>query len=275
MRIGKLVAFALFLVLLGACWKGILAQPLPALDQLTRQSSYIFLGTPMKIKASTVELLPASDNTVIVRVDAVLHAPATLADYTGLEVTVQLREANSVQAGQRLVFFTNGGLFGRGVALKEVGHLASPAGTADSTKLLRAQIAQALQKKSDEDLARRMASAELVVSGKVLETRPAKLPERGPVTEHDPEWWEAEIQIQSVEKGQYAGQNISVLFANSLDYLWAQAPKLKPGEAGIFILHRNEVDWPGIERFYTLVNPLDLQPIGRVERVRQILKGAL
>jgi hypothetical protein len=275
MRTGKLVAFALFFVLLGICWEGVLAQPVPALDQLTRESSYIFLGTATKTKASTIELLPASDSTVIVRVDDVLHAPATLANYTGQEVTVQLREANSVQAGQRLVFFTNGGLFGQGIALKEVGHLAPPAGAADPSKLLRAQIAQALQKESDEDLGRRMAGAELIVVGKVLETRPAKLPERGPMTEHDPEWWETEIQIQSVEKGQQAGQTVSVLFANSLDYLWAQAPKLKPGEAGIFVLHRNEVSWPGIEKFYTLVNPLDVQPIGRLEPVRQILKGVL
>jgi hypothetical protein len=275
MRTRKLVAFGLFLVLLGICWEGVLAQPLPALDQLTRESSYIFLGTATKTKASTIELLPANDSTVIVRVDAVLHAPATLADYTGQEVTVQLREANSVQAGQRLVFFTNGGLFGQGIALKEIGHLAPPAGAADPTKLLGAQIAQALQKKSDEDLARRMTGAELILVGKVLETHPAKLPGRGPMSEHDPEWWEAEIQIQSVEKGQHAGQTVSVLFANSLDYLWAQAPKLKPGEGGIFVQHRNEVNWPGTEKFYTLVNPLDVQPIGRLERVRQILKGAL
>ena len=274
MRTRKLVALALFLVLLGICWERVLAQPLPALDQLTRESSYIFLGTATKTQASTIELLPANESTVIVRVDAVLQAPASLADYSGQEVTVQLREANSVQTGQRLVFFTNGGLFGQGIALKEVGHLAPSAGAADPTKL-RAQIDQALQKKSDEDLARRMAGAELIEVGKVLETRPAKLPERGPMTEHDPEWWEAEIQIQSVEKGQHAGQTVSVLFASSLDYLWAQAPKLKPGETGIFVLHRSEVNLPGIEKFYTLVNPLDVQPIGRLEHVRQILKGAL
>lgn len=275
MRTGKIVTFALFLVLLGICWDALAQQPLPALDQLTRESSYIFLGTATKTKASTISLLPASDSTIIVRVDAVLHAPATLADYTGQELTIQLRDANSVKEGQRLVFFTNGGLFGKGIALKEVGHLAPPAGTADQTKLLRAQIAEALQKKTDEDVARRMAGAELVVVGKVLETRPAKLPERSPVTEHDPEWWQADIQIQSVEKGQHSGQTVSVLYANSLDYLWARSPKLKANQDGIFILHRNEVKWPGVERFYTLVDPLDLQLIGRLERVRQILKGAL
>jgi|KBSMisStandDraft_5_1062788.scaffolds.fasta_scaffold00698_7 hypothetical protein len=275
MRTAKVIKFALFLVLLGINSDALEAQPLTALDQLTRESSYIFLGTVTRAKASTSSLLPANDSTIVVRVDVVLHAPETLADYTGQELTILLREIKSVKEGQRLVFFTNGGLFGKGIALREVGHLVPPAGTADQTKLLRAQIADALQKKTDEDVGRRIASAELVVVGKVLETRLAKPMERSPVTEHDPEWREADIQIQSVEKGQYSGQTINVLYANSLDSLWAEAPKLKQGQQGIFLLHRNEVQWPGIEKFYALVNPLDLQPIGRLERVRQILKGGL
>lgn len=274
----NVVTFALFFALLGTYSEEklfLVQQPLPTLDQLGRESTYIFLGTVKRTRASTVSLLPADDSTVVVRVDAVLHAPALLADYTRQEVTVELREAKSVAEGQRLVFFTNGGLFGKGIALKEVGHLKSVAGAANEVALLRGQIAQVLQRKADEDLGRRMASAELVVSGKIIESHPAKLGGRSPVTEHDPEWREAEVLIQSLEKGQYAGQTVSVLYANSLDYVWARAPKLKAGEEGIFILHRNEVKWPGIENSYTLVDPSDVQLSSRLERVRQILKGAL
>ena len=276
MRMTKMVVFAIFFASLSICL-GLAQVALPQaqtrFDQLVRQSSYIFSGTVKKVRASTLGLLPASDRTVVVQVDAVLHAPKTLADYTGREVTVELHEASSVKQGQRLTFFTNGGLFGEGVALEEVGHLVPTA--AEGVKSLRARIADALHKKTDEDLGRRMATAELVVVGKVLKTQAAKLPERGPVTEHDPEWWEAKIQIESVEKGQYSAQTVPVLYATSLDSLWYRAPKLKPGQEGIFVLHKNEVKWPGIENSYTLVDPLDLQPSRRREQVRQILKGIL
>lgn len=242
-----------------------------SVEQQIQKSSYLFVGTVQKTNASTMPLVPASDRTVVVRVDEVLSAPKTLADYTGHDVTVQLREGSSVKEGERLAFFTNGGMFGASVALVEVGHVEAGRDTQD----LRRQIAQAFQKKDDEDLRKRIAKASLVVAGKVLKTGPAKLSERQPLTEHDPQWQEAEIGIEAVQKGQFSARTVSVLYANSTDMMWFRSPKLKEGQDGIWLLHKDAVKWPGIKDRYVVVDPLDFQPRDQGDRVKRLLaRGA-
>src|SRR5262249_49808701 len=78
-------------------------------EQQIQKSSYIFVGVVQKTNATTVPLVPASDRTAVVRVEEVLFAPKNLANYTGHDVTVELREGSSIKAGDRLAFFTNGG----------------------------------------------------------------------------------------------------------------------------------------------------------------------
>jgi hypothetical protein len=236
-------------------------------EKQIQKSSYIFVGTVQKTNATTMPLVPASDRTAVVRIEEVLTAPKTLADYTGHDVTVQLRDGSSVKAGDRLAFFTNGGMFGASVALVEVGHVEAGRDTQD----LRRQIAQAFQEKDDEELRKRIAKASLIVVGKVLRTGPAKLSERQPVTEHDPQWQEAEVGIEVVQKGQFSARSVSVLFAGSTDVMWFQSPKLKEGQDGIWLLHKDAVRWPGIKERYVVVDPLDFQPRDQVDRVKRLL----
>jgi hypothetical protein len=240
-------------------------------EQQIQKSSYIFVGTVQKTNATTVALVPASDRTAVVRVEEVLSAPKNLADYTGHDVTVGLREGSSIKAGDRLAFFTNGGMFGTSVALIEVGHVDA----GRDTQNLRRQVAQAFQKKDDEDLRKRIAKSSLIVAGKVVKTGPAKLNERQPLTEHDPQWQEAEIAIETVQKGQFSARTVSVLFAASADMMWFRSPKLKEGQDGIFLLHKDSVRWPGIKDRYVLVDPLDYQPRDQDDRVKRLLgRGA-
>lgn len=242
-----------------------------SVEQQIQKSSYMFVGTVQKTNASAMPMVPATDRTVVVRLEEVLYAPKTLADYTGRDVTVQLREGSNVKAGDRLAFFTNGGMFGTSVAVVEVGHVEAGRDTQD----LRRQIAQAFQKKDDEDLRKRIAKASLIVAGKVLKTGPAKLSERQPLSEHDPQWQEAEIGIDAVQKGQLAARTVSVLFASSTDTMWFRSPKLKEGDAGIWLLHKDAVKWPGIKDRYVVVDPLDFQPRDQFDRVKRLLaKGA-
>ena len=240
-------------------------------EQQIQKSSYIFVGTVQKTNATTVPLVPASDRTAIVRVEEVLSAPKNLADYSNHDVTVQLREGSTVKAGDRLAFFTNGGMFGASVALVELGHVE----VGRDTQGLRRQIAQAFQKKDDEDLRKRIVKSSLIVAGKVKKTGPAKLNERQPLTEHDPQWQEAEIAIETVHKGQLSARTVPVLFAASTDTMWFRSPKLKEGQDGIFLLHKDSVRWPGIKDRYVLVDPLDYQPKEQDDRVKRLLaRGA-
>ena len=86
---------------------------------------------------------------------------------------------------------------------------------------LRAQL-------GDETLKERLASAVLVVTGKVLETRPLKRTTR--FSEHEPDWAEAIIAVEKVEKGAFRGAKVTVYFPRSNDERWLLSPKFRAGQ---------------------------------------------
>jgi len=263
-----LAVIALLLAHPGCASAGMPQGVSPGVEDFIRQSAYIFVGTVEKLRAATMPVVQVTDRTAVVRVDEVLYPTKTLADFTSKEITVQLKEPQQLRAGERAVFFTQGGIFGKSMAVLEVGHLE-----VSEVQVLRRRVAEIAVTKANEDLQRRMASAEVVLVGKVLSVKPAKLAQRGPITEHDPDWYEAEIEVHSAKKGQLPGRTVLVLFSNSEDVMWDRAPKLKEGQEGAWILHKNEVKWPGIEDRYTCLNSLDYQPKDQLERVERLIKG--
>src|SRR5437879_13382358 len=89
---------------------------------LVKQSDIIFIGTVTPVGAVPVPEVPASPRTVVVRVDQVLEKPAPVALTAGDSVTVETARAGSLKAGIQATFYTTGWIFGRGVAVREVGH---------------------------------------------------------------------------------------------------------------------------------------------------------
>src|SRR5256884_5313547 len=89
---------------------------------LGKKSDIIFIGTVTQVGAVAVPEVPPSDRTVVVRVDQVLEKPAPVALTAGDSVTVETARAGSLKAGIQATFYTTGWIFGRGVAVREVGH---------------------------------------------------------------------------------------------------------------------------------------------------------
>src|SRR5881409_2317306 len=173
----------------------LLSAPGPASAQgaraaLVKQSDIIFVGTVMQLGAVAVPEVPASDRTVVVRVDQVLEKPAAVALATGDSVTVQSVRAGSLKPSTQATFYTTGWIFGRGVAVREVGHEPgrSPVVAADE----RDAVARARREVNDADLKAHIQRAAMVVAGRVEQVRPAELaaaparPKR--ISEHDPDW---------------------------------------------------------------------------------------
>src|SRR2546423_9183152 len=102
---------------------------------LVKQSDIIFIGTVTQVGAVAVPEVPASDRTIVVRVDQVLERPPAIALGTGDSVTVQTARPGSLKAGIQATFYTTGWIFGRGVAVREVGHEPgrAPVGAAGPT----------------------------------------------------------------------------------------------------------------------------------------------
>lgn len=241
-------------------------QPPTGVDELTRTAPFVFRGTVEKAGASNVTGIKASPRTVVVRVDEVLKAPAELGDFTGREITVQLQEPNTDQPGRMGVFFTRGWVYGETLGVVEVGRAAGDPG------VLRGQVLAANRKAQDQLLTERVQGAALVVAGKVVETRPAETGPQ-PITEHDPQWWEAVIEVDSVLKGpKQEGNRVTVLYPTSDDVMWYEATKIQKGWDGVWLLYRGQR--PGVSgEPYTVLKPWNILSRDTAETVRRLAGG--
>ena len=248
------------------------AQPAgpPELQKLVRESRFVFQGTVRKLGAANMAGIPASPTNAVVTVDQVIVAPEQLGDFTGREITVALLRSDSLEPGQRAVFFTFGWIYGETLAVREVGHLDAR----QDLGALREQIADARRRNDEQDLAARLARAELVVAGRLVRIEPVPRQETHlPITEHDPDLRRAFVRVETVLKGQAPPNGlVSFLFANSRDVLWDRSPKPKVGQDAIWILSRNERKGLQLEAL-TAFDPLDVQPRDRQEVLYRLLQN--
>lgn len=235
------------------------------MENLIRHATFVFVGTVTRTNATTMAEVPASDSTAVVRVDEIIEAPGAPPDLVGQEITMQLATPGSVKEGQKATFFTKGWLMGESIAVIEVGR-----STGLESSQAREQVQGTRDKVATEALQEEINSAEAVVAGTVSAVHASAVPHIG--SEHDPDWYGAEIAIDSVEKGHLAGHTVTVLFPNSDDVMWASAPKFKQGQQGIWLLHRNQTKLPGVKDQYTALEPLDFQDRGQLERIRALSK---
>lgn len=238
-------------------------------EELVRQSRFIFRGTIARLNASAMPQVPASPSTAVVRVDEVLQAPPALGDLTGTEITVQLAEPEETREGQELLFFANPWLYGEGIAVQEVAHR----GVTAEVGALSQSVSAAAEGQAEAQLAARIAEADAVIAGRVHETRPVDGGAVQPVSEHAPEWWEARIGIESVEKGEVAEQSVSVLYPRSMDIIWRDAPKLEVGDHCVWLLRRVTVAEVGAPA-YTVTSALDAHTMDQLPRLRRLIAAS-
>jgi len=242
------------------------------LDRLVRSSSLIFVGTVEKLGAATTSEVLTDQNTAVVRVEEVFTATGGLGDLKKRSVTVRFDPKRPLAAGTRAVFFADGLVYGRGVVVREVDRIK-----VKDKDALGKEIAAALARRDNQRLTQRLSRASLVVTGKVTAVRPVKAPERTGISEHDPRWHEATIELRSVERGKFRDKQLAVLFPASDDELWVEAPKFKEGQEGLWILQKDQKEKgpPRLRRpGYTALDALDFQPPERIEQVRRLAKSA-
>jgi hypothetical protein len=249
-----LVAVALF----GLC-SGASAQP--DLAELVRPSNVIVGATVVRLRASNVSAVPASDHTMVVKVGRVYDAPRSIAALGGAEITVFSADPSPVRAGDQIVLFARTWLAGDHVAVQEVGRLPG-AGPAD----LAARIAAARRSVGDQNLRARLTAADLVVRGRISAVRPAPRDPAQGVSEHDPFWQEAVIQVSAVLKGDSSLKEVVVLFPGSRDIAWVNAPSFRVGQEGLWILTRD-----ARANGFTALDPFDFQPASELARIRRLL----
>ncbi len=236
---------------------------------LLQRSGVGFVGTVLQVGTATVGDLPVDDRTAVVRVDTVVHAPPAFLDLAGSTVTLQMREDQPApDVGERATYFADALAFGDSLALTEVGrvpeaamlpHLGLADGTGDESSVadLQAQLAtEALRQHAD--------SAAAIVVGRVTglaQARPAGL------SEHDPHWWLATVEVEHVERGPLQPGPLQVLYANSIDVTWRDSPKPKAGQSGVWVLHAVDKELEPLAA-YRLSHPEDLQGLAFLDAIR-------
>jgi hypothetical protein len=252
---------------------------------LLKQSSISFVGTVGQVAATSFAGVPKSPQTIVVRVDSVLKKPAAVSLKKGDTVTVEVKDPAAFHEGTQATFYTEGWIFGSGVAVKELGHTAAPTLTSEGTQGAAQAgdkpIEQSPSEVTDQDLQRLLATCDYVVIGRITDVHPWAVPKsaapRYRTSEHSANWQEAVLQVQSVLKGPKVKKNkVVVRFPLSRDVAWVSAPKFEPGQQGIFILQKDEATSSsgGYKAdVYTCLKPGDWLPMTQEARVRSLLKN--
>jgi len=207
----------------------------------TPDAIFVFKGTIRKLKASNVSQAPAGERTAVVSVDDPVEAPPNLAAYTGHDITVELSGQRKVKTGEKLIFHATPWLYAENLAVRSLQEEADSGTTS--------RRATAGTGPHEREIRKRFATADVVISGKVIATRlpqtfprntrkAAREPATTRVSEHDPKWREAIIQVEQVHKGNLPKRQVVVRFASSTDVAWRGAPKFQPGQQGYFLLHK-------------------------------------
>jgi len=205
----------------------------PAVATL-RRANIVFVGTVTQVGAASFAAVAPTPRTLVVRVEDVLDKPAALKLAAGDSVTVE-PEDSTLGRGARATFYTAGWVFGRGVAVREVAHETMPAQVSLAAR--RDSYLQLQRQVTDSTLAERVRQADMVVVGRVEAIRAPTLmaqPHRR-ITEHDADWQEAVIVVDSMLKGP-ASPRVVVRFPGSQDIAWHRLPKFTAGQAGTFLL---------------------------------------
>ena len=272
MYTGSAMFLAVLLALPGAAALGQMSRA-----TLVKQSDIIFIGTVTQVGAVAVPEVPVSDRTVVVHVDQVLEKPAAVALGAGDSVTVEAAQPGSLKPGSQATFYTTGWIFGQGVAVREVGHELghSPVVAAEQQEA----VARARLEMNDADLRAHIQKAAMVVAGRVEQVRPAELAaapaQRTRISEHDPQWQEAIIQVQDGIKGAQAGERVVVRFPTSLDVAWVGTPKFTVGQEGTFLLHKDSTTTVVAGRSvpaYTALHKVDVLSRQDATRIRALIR---
>jgi hypothetical protein len=246
-------------------------------------ATFVFKGTIKKLKATTMKTAPATDRTCIVTIDQVIEAPQNLARYTGQDITVELSTRRKVNAGDQMIFHSIGWLFGESVAVRS---LYEETEAATTSSHYAGPVTPSKQRESREHF----NDADLVISGKVIEVRlPKSAPARTKrattgtattrVSEHDPKWREAVIEVADVHKGSAAKKQVVIRFPASTDVAWRRAPKFTAGQEGYFMLHESSranrraasKGNKAADETFTVRDPRDYQPYSEAAAIKSII----
>lgn len=245
-----------------------------AVAELVPRSQYVFRGRIRKVPASNLRTVPADERMAIVEVEEVVLAPPSVGDLTGKQLTVYLASTRGIRGGQRLNLAASSWHYGEQIGVVEEARFS------ESIAQVRDAFLDARLLLHDEMLEARVVQAELIVGGRVLSTRRVDRDEPGGDVD-EPDWWEADLRVESIHKGRPAADHLHVWFPMGGEREWDESPKFFPGQDGIWLLSHGPIG-EGRDREprrkrrgrdrrerepFTALDPLDFHAAGDRDRI--------
>lgn len=242
------------------------------------QSAFIFVGKVIGVKAALLEGID-TDKTAVVQVVQIVKAPPAFNAVTGQQVTVRFKSLAGITKSKTMTFFTNGWIYGSRLALDAVSAVPET-----DKRTMAASVQQSTTAHEDDEVSARLDSAALAVAGTVVKVEPKPV-ETTHISEHNPDWHEATVDVDEVIKGKKGTKEVSFLFPNSDDVRWHRLPKYSEGQKGIWLLQRGrKQDTHGIApkllaalpedtEPLTTLHPMDYLPIHELGRIKALAKN--
>jgi hypothetical protein len=233
-----------------------------SISDLAQASTFIFSGTVLERGASSVPFVQPHEQLITARFDNSLRVDPVLGDLRGKTITVIVSSAEAFEPGQKLVFFANSAVHGRGIAVREVAHV--DAGEASKVAAVVGQL-------PERHLLDRLQQASVVVEATIEKVDPPAFS----FDQHDGRWAAAHLKVADTLKGKAPASSV-MHFATAEWPPYDRMPKFAPGESGIFLLQPPPVD--SVKEGGTLpadalvaVDPADFQDASHATRIRRLL----
>jgi hypothetical protein len=239
-----------------------------------QRTNIVFIGEvlPLPPSSATTEL-PAGTRPVMVRVDEAMIVPEAIVLSRGDLVTVAVSDPAAFPVGTRDIFYTAGVVFGRTITVREIAHEAAPPAGAVAAKqaAIKSEMAEA-------EMERNVRGTDAIIIGNVVKVSEPAAGDRdaGPISEHDPEWRDAQVRVSEWVKGS-GPQIVTVRFPASIDVMWASVPKLKAGTRELLFLHKDDVSTEMVPKMkapapFVLLNQTDEKPLADAPLARKVVK---
>jgi len=234
-----------------------------SVQRAAETAGLVFVGTVDRANASSVAAAPADEHTAIVRIERIVRAPQVLGLVPGRTLT--LRSSNGpAQEGDRALFVADPWLYAESVAVLERARLPLNGGTPEEAKAMEEDLS-AIEL---APLQARIREADLVVVGSVAKLGPLDRKQH-PDSEHDPIWWQADVEVETPLKGRVASKTVRLVFPTSTDVVWYGWPRPTPNQSAVYLLHK--ADRPEVKGAFCAPHPLDIQPAARAEHIRELV----
>jgi hypothetical protein len=197
---------------------------MPSLQELVRASRFIFGGTVLALGASSVPAVRPKHKLITAHMDRSLRVNALLGDLRGSIITISVKTPESFRVGQSAVFFTNSWIHGKGIAVREVGHVGI-----EHQEDVAAEIAKLPQ----QHLTERLRLAALVVQAEIV----AIDPPAPTFDQHAALWAKAHLRIDATLHGQH--RHVAILYFPTAPWPpWDRKLRYALHQRGIFLLHK-------------------------------------